>query len=561
MHYPFSLRTRLWPCDSQARFSHRAASDRLSPHAVPSRPARTASPGDSLGAASIVTLLLSLALGCLAMGMLCLSQAHLKAAAANRLSLFLDYAAENGIKSVLRDALSRLDAGGRRAVISETEEAALRAVVTPGNSALAEAVLGTALPLDREEAWDDWRWRGSVEGPLESLEDHVDYIVGRHRLLVRGEGRIRGFRPIRRSVFEAELAVALGRLPLTLIPLHIAAVEAGGGADEFLRVNGISLPRPRETLIPPQPLLGDEPLIPENALPLVEEALRVRIFRPQDLTPARLRAALGLDPSEEPVPAGVYLVHDDLGLGGVFIQGDLDELVAAVDGDWQVLAFRMEAGEWVLRYSPGRCRTEFAGPEGTRTWDLLPWGVLVADGKIASFGGGTVTASGEVVMAGDEDVPALLRGVSLTVITSDTVTLSTHLVLQGVQVRDGVPYLRDSQSQLVIFATGQTAAGGENRDAGIIIDADSPQQLKIQASLAAGGSGLTIEGRGKTVEVLGSLAATGYTGNGNALTLHADPRAGRGITPAGLSPSTASPLLAVTLLEAVAWRHNAEDLS
>ncbi len=56
----------------------------------------------------------------------------------------------------------------------------------------------------------------------------------------------------------------------------------------------------------------------------------------------------------------------------------------------------------------------------------------------------------------------------------------------------------------------------------IVIDADSPKEIKIQASLTASGKGFSIEGEAKTVHLLGSLQASDYDSNENKLKLTFD---------------------------------------
>ena len=133
--------------------------------------------------------------------------------------------------------------------------------------------------------------------------------------------------------------------------------------------------------------------------------MKIGVFRPGDLSPARLREVLGLEPSTEPVPDGVYLIRNDLGLGGVFVQGDLDEMILAIGGDSQIVVFRAAGAEWRLEWSPARSRTEFLTPEGASAYDLVPLPIVFVNGKVASLGGGVVGMDGRVEMCFDAEMP------------------------------------------------------------------------------------------------------------------------------------------------------------
>jgi hypothetical protein len=320
----------------------------------------------------------------------------------------------------------------------------------------------------------------------------------------------------------------------------------------FVEESGVSLVSTDGNLLAPQPAVTAEPVIPGDAGLLVGRALNLRIFRPQDLTPLRLRAALGLEPSEEPVPDGVYLVPTDIGLGGVFVQGDIEEMVTAIDGDSQVVVFRLEAGEWTLKWSPSRSRTEFLSPEAVFSYDRTPLGIIIVNGCILSLGGGVVDPDGSVFMVTDREVPSILSGVRLTIVSSEKVTLSSHLILQGVRWQDGIPYIKESQSQVVIFSTGRDFLSQADLEGGIEVAASAPDELKLQASLTAGRGGFEIGGAGKTVEVLGALHATDYAGNGNSLRLVPDERLRAGELSEN-APVTASPRLSVYSLKVLNW--------
>jgi hypothetical protein len=156
-------------------------------------------------------------------------------------------------------------------------------------------------------------------------------------------------------------------------------------------------------------------------------------------------------------------------------------------------------------------------------------------------------------MAFDGEAPSVLSGVDLTIVSSDKVTISSHLILQGVRWQDGVPYAKDSQAQLVIYSAGRDVVSGEALGGGIAVGEGAPSDLKLQASITAASGGFTIEGAGKEVQVLGALHATDFSGNGNTLAIARDERAAAGQFPEN-APLTAETQLVFTSLRVLAWK-------
>ena len=506
------------------------------------------------GSVSLVVLFLFFIFSGLGLTMIYLSQVHIRMNAFRKSSLFLDYASENGLKRGLEDLACGLAADAGAGPLSESALERFREDPGAAFPGLLEEALGAAFPRRFQESEAGANWESVSTCGLRSAEDrgtHFRILAG---LAVESSGGLDRLRPRRRSSLEATLGILAGHVPLPAIPLLIGKEMSGAERSEFLRSNGISLVAADGNLLTPRaPAAGA--IIPKDATSIVAKALDVRLFRPQDLSPAKLRAALGLEASDEPVPEGVYLIRTDLGLGGVYVQGDLDEMVLAIDGDSQVIAFRLAAAEWVLRFSPSRSRTEFMTPAGVAAYDAVPLGIIIVSGEVAALGGGVVDGNGGVALVRDREVPCVLSGVGLTLVSSGKVTLASHLILQGVRWQDGIPYVKEPQTQLVIFSTGRDLLTQADVDGGIAVGAGAPLELKLQASLTAASGGVEIEGRGKTVELLGALHAPDYAGNGNTLRIVQDGRAAAG----GLdenAPVTAAPRLCLYALRVVSWREH-----
>jgi hypothetical protein len=478
---------------------------------------------------------------------------HVKINAARKFSALLDCASENGLKRGLRDIAERLGSAGAPAAVSDERLEEFREDPAAAFPLLLEDALGPVFPRVLEESFGEMTWESRAACGLGGSSDMGGYFRLSGTLRIEASGGLSRIEARRLSALEGSLGLLAGRLPLPAIPFFIRKDMDGAEKASFLGENGIKLlPRPGDT-VKPGLSAAAEGVIPGDISPILGKALNVGIFRPEDLTPARLREALGLEPSADPVPDGVYLIRNDLGLGGVFVQGGLDEMVLAISGDAQVVAFRAGGSEWVLEFSPSRSRTVFRAPEAVLAFDLVPLPIIIVNGKIGSLGGGYVAGDGRVVPARDGETASVLNGVDMTIVSSDRITLSSHLILQGVRWQDGIPYAKGSKAQLVIYSSGRDIVSGEALGGGIAVGDAAPGGLMVQASLTAAEGGFTIEGSGKEVQVLGALHAAGYAGNGNKLAIVRDDRAADGAF-AENAPRTAAPQLAVVSLKVLAWK-------
>jgi hypothetical protein len=501
----------------------------------------------------MTVLLLMVVFSGLCLAMLQASGIHLKVNGYRRFSTLLDCASENGLKRGLGDLSSWLEAEALLAPVPGERVEAVRAAPRQEFPRLLDAAFGSAFPRVLEETFDGMTWESRAECGFGSLEDMGGYLRISAALRIESSGGLLEVRPRRRSALEGSIGFLAGRLPLAAVPLYIRGEMTDGEKSAFCGENGISLPHKAGQPAGAGLAAAADGVLPEDAGALAAKTLNIGVFRPGELPPARLREALGLEASTDPVPEGVYLIHNDLGLGGVFVQGDLDEVVLAIRGDAQVAVFRAADLEWRLEWSPSRSRTEFVTPGGTASYDLVPVPLLFVNGAIAALGGGVVGMDGHVEMTFDGETPAVLGGIDLTIVSADRVTIASHLILEGVRWQDGVPYSRDSEAQLVIYATGQDIASGEATAGGIEVGANAPDGLKVQASLTAASGGFRIDGTEKSVEIVGALHADAYAGNGNRLVLYRDDRAAAGEFP-GNAPLTAEPQLAVYSLKVLAWK-------
>jgi len=142
----------------------------------------------------------------------------------------------------------------------------------------------------------------------------------------------------------------------------------------------------------------------------------------------------------------------------------------------------------------------------------------------------------------------------MTIISSDKINLSSHLIQQGLKWKEGIPYLKDSNSQLIISATGKDFLEGSEKEGKIIVDKNSPKEIKVQASLAASGKGFSVEGEGKTVHILGSLQTSDYTSNKNKLKITFDDRVLEENSLLQNAPQTTKPVLFLSSFKTMEWK-------
>lgn len=506
------------------------------------------------GAMTLLSIFLFIVFSTMGLGMIYISQVYLKMSSFKKNSTVLDYATENGIKLGFDQLVQSLSLKKLPAIITEERRGELKRDATSNGINLVSELLEEEIPMTCTDNWENLKWASITTFFPQKFYDDGDYFRVIYAGLIDSEGAIENFKQVRYSSLETALEIAVGNIPLPAIPLLLDKNLTQNQKENFLIQNKISLATSSKNLLPPHASFSQDELLPQNALPQINEALKIKIFRPQDLSTAELRRALGLDPSSDPVPEGVYLINDDLGLGGVFVEGDLTEMILAISDEFQVISFVMEAGRWTLWFNPSDEKTTFITPAETQNFDLAPRGIIIVDGAIQSLGGGLVDESGTITMVKDQEIPCVLHGVSLSIISSDQIILSSHLIHEGVDWQDGVPYIKDANSQLHIFAAGEDFEGKGESAGQIVLSADSPDDMKIQASLTASGQGIVFEGKEKTAHLLGSLQTSDYESNGNKLKMTYDERLTFNAELLRNAPKTAKPVIHLFSFRILEWR-------
>jgi len=471
------------------------------------------------GALTLISVFIFFLFSTLGIGMLYLTQVYMKTSAFRRNSLLCEYASENGIKQGFDRFHHLLLERSALMLLTEGEAMDFYQDAANGGTSIIEQALGCSLPLASADNWERMSWESLTDFTLEQLVDREDYFQVRYKGTISSSGQLEHFKARKNACLDSTLEVLAGRIPLPLIPV-----------------------------------LVDKKMGPEEKSRII--ALKIKIFHPQDLSASKLREALGLEPSKDPVPDGVYLIEDDLGLGGVFVQGDLDEMVLAIQDNFQVIKFVSEQGVWILKFSPQEGETVFWTPLAVHSYEFILRGIIIVNGRIHSLGGGYLDSAEEIIMGQEEEMPCILKSVNLTIISSDEITLSSHLIYQGLKWEEGVPYIKDSDTQLSIFSTGKDFLEGSEKTGQINIAATAPDELKIQASLTASDKGIKVLGDGKKVQVLGSLQASDLVLHDNEISVKFDERF---LKPSDLlrrSPRTRNPVLFISSFKITGWREN-----
>jgi hypothetical protein len=494
------------------------------------------------GSMVLISTFMLVVFSTLGLSMLYFSQIHIKLTGYKKNSMILEYASENGIKRGVVKLAEMIEQSSSPEMILKEEVADYLADTKNNGPELINKLFGCEMPIVLTETWENLKWDTNIRFPLTSIQEQDSYFSAAYRTEVISEGMLINFGQKKKSVLKARLEIAVGNLPLPFLPFHMEKIPPDMGKEDFLRENNISISPSSQSPFSPGLVSSGEGLIPENTDRLMNKAFKINMFYPQKLSNAQIRNVLGLEICADPVPEGVYLIQDDMGLGGIYVQGDVIEFVLAIEMESQVISFQMEQGCWVLKYDPARTMTWFSTPTETSFYELKPLGIIIVEGDIQSLGGGIIDSSGKAKLVKDKEIPCILNGVDLTIISSNEITLSSHLLHEGVKWEEGIPYAKDSTSQLNIFSSS-----------GIKIHEDAPDKIKLQASLTAAKNGFSIEGEDKDVSLMGNLHMPKYESNGNSLELFPDRRQLQQGELLQNAPVTANPVIALLSFKIIEW--------
>ena len=504
------------------------------------------------GSTSFIAIFLLFLFTALGFGLHYLSQSYLRISAYKKFSFCLEITAENGIKQGLGRLLAGLVREPGPRSLTEEERNFLAQDASSGGGRAAEEAMAIRFPFRSDDEAGDQSWSGNVNCMLNRFTDEQTYFLAEYRIAIDSEGRIKGLRPGRTAGLDLSLDVLAGRIPLASFPFLLAGAAGNGFIADLLDRQKLVLAACRRKDLTPRNLVTPRLLSPRDASPLLARALNIKLLEPGRIGRALLRRSLGLEMIDAPIPEGVYLIRNDAGPGGVFVQGDLDRMLMAADGGRQYLQFESTGSVWKIKFGP-LSGTEFFTPTGIQTDIHPPLGIVLVNGSVASLGAATLGVDGNLLPVRDGETPCLQDGLALTIVSAEEVTIGSSLLHEGVRWSEGVPYLAAKQSQLVVYASGSDLIDGTEKSGRILIDPAAPPEIKIQATLTAADN-FEIAGGPKTIVVTGGVQASGLVLGEGILKIAPDERLVGNLLPPPLGPAAAEPVLLVLGLRPLAWR-------
>jgi hypothetical protein len=284
---------------------------------------------------------------------------------------------------------------------------------------------------------------------------------------------------------EVSLDLLAGEIPLTAIPFFM---NTGGG----------------DTTDPPQPpntdtFLKENNIVNRSDKKVIVDDVEVKLKNSDFLLKAlkitgsnaswrEIREKYGLPLSDEPIPQGFYLVVEDGVVESVFIQGDVERLIFAVENDVQVIRFIRDTIPYELRYKPGE--NYFASWDYSVGQEALFREKIIVNGSVWS-----VEQEGVGAFVPPTDITLLVAGKA--VIRTNLETTADHFNWNQVQLsnlklvcskKDLEPVCdpEGPEAEVVVDVEGVDNEGKADLDLAIIVDGrltNNNSQVKLSGSL------------------------------------------------------------------------------
>ncbi|MCD6192038.1 MAG: hypothetical protein J7L26_01040 [Candidatus Aminicenantes bacterium] len=509
------------------------------------------------GSATLLCIFVFILLATLGLGALINTQVFLQSHQYRRNQWLRELAAENGVKWVLPSLRKYFDEIYPFLFLGENKVGFNFLSKAPFPPEQMEDLLGP-LPIPQDDqSFRFFGWKSKIVSRLDSFYKSQHYWVADYELVVEGKGYQGSLSSDSSAQLSFQVRLGCGRLPLAWFPFLYQGEPSSREAEEIEKKINLfsretSIFKPRKIILPPDKLATKEPQ------EWLAENLKIGVLEPEDFSRSRFREILGLEPANEAIPPGVYLIRDDLGLGGLFIQGDVEELLLGIDSSYQIIQVKKESSYWQLRFSPAQKITEFQTPQGLESFTLLPRGMVIINGSVQALGAGVITPEKKLLPT-QEKIPCFLQGITLTFLCAEEITITSHLYQEGLNLEEHIPYLKGQESQLIIWACGQELFSGEKTSGKIHLQSPEDQELLIQAHLKTVSLNTTNNPRKlSTVNLMGSLQTDQLNLKSSSLNIfHQPPRINDSLGEA--FPLTQQPLLALLLLQPQEWKEGNYD--
>jgi len=119
------------------------------------------------------------------------------------------------------------------------------------------------------------------------------------------------------------------------------------------------------------------------------------------------------------------------------------------------------------------------------------------NGRVNNLACGQPSPDGLMSPSDEEDTFSILAGCQLAIVSSSEINITTNLKAQGLEWKEGIPYLRQKNSPLIIWSTGKDFQTEKLVDGGINVFSRENSPLTIAGNLIAGGEGLRVNNPGK----------------------------------------------------------------
>ncbi len=224
------------------------------------------------------------------------------------------------------------------------------------------------------------------------------------------------------------------------------------------------------------PLVGDFPASSETNR-LLCETLGLPVQVPDWRS---IREKINLEPSDAPVPRGIYLVQDGAEVTAVFIEGDLQKLEFGAGDAWQSIAFNQDGRTRILRYQPALGSMTWSGEENA--------GGLLFKEKIIVHG-----SVWDIAQAG---TAAFLSASRIELLASG------RLVVRSGLVSENLALAAEKFPNLLLMTSDRDFFSGETVDADVVMDMEGDNTVQAQVIAA----GALVNGNAH-VEITGGLFA------------------------------------------------------
>jgi hypothetical protein len=226
------------------------------------------------------------------------------------------------------------------------------------------------------------------------------------------------------------------------------------------------------------PLVGDFAVAWETGL-LLSAAMGL----PGQVPDWRLiREKFGLEPSDAPVPAGVYLARDGEEVAAVFVQGDLEKMEFAAGDERQTIVFCQDGRRCELSYRPGQGSLAWSGGDAPAVEGALFGEKIIVHGNVW-----------EIRQAGSA---AFLSAARIELLACGRLVVRSGLESENLALG------KEKFPGVLLMTSGRDFFSGEAVDADVVISA--PGAKTVQAQVLAAGA---LVNEGGDVEITGSLAA------------------------------------------------------